>query len=198
MSTDASKPNPDRVSFAQRLTAGIEKNLIVVVGGVIIGAFLAGISALLFIQRVVKAEIEDNWKGQMAALAKTSIEEQVKQRFGSREPALAKFFRDGLNECIRVNDVQYCWGRESKIPKWDTQATTNIVEHRFAFAAPFEGTPVVTLGIYSAKNEKIWAVFSSARARTTLYVRAQDLTKGPRSEENVLVSYMAVGAPGKD
>jgi len=170
------------VSFAQRLTAGIEKNLIVVVGGVIIGAFLAGISALLFIQRVVKAEIEDNWKGQMAALAKTSIEEQVKQRFGSREPALAKFFRDGLNECIRVNDVQYCWGRESKIPKWDTQATTNIVEHRFAFAAPFEGTPVVTLGIYSAKTRRFgpYSVRLAPELRFTSALRTSPKGRDPR------------------
>lgn len=200
MSTDANNnpPDPDRASLAQRLSAGIEKNLVVVLGSVLVGAFLAGVGALLFMQQVVKAEIEDHWKGQMAALAKTSVEEQVKQRFGSREPALAKFFRNGQNECVRVNDIQYCWGREQTLPKWDAQAAANMVEQRFSFAAPFEHTPVVTMGIYPVRNQKVWAVFGSTRTASTLHVRAQDLSKGPQSEEFVLVSYMAVGAPGKD
>ena len=44
---------------AGRLATLTEKNLLVALGGIIIGAFVAGIGALLFIQRTVKTEIDD-------------------------------------------------------------------------------------------------------------------------------------------
>lgn len=198
MTKDAVKSDSDDLSVAHRFTSRLEKNLLVVLGGMVIGAFLAGIGALLFIQQVIKAEIDDHWKGQLATLAKATVDEQIKQRFGSREPALVKHFRNGPNECTRLNDVQYCWGRETKTPKWDTRATSNTVEHSFPFAASFESVPVVTVGIHPAGNQKIWAVYGSSRTPSRFQVRARDLTKGPQSEEHVLVSYLAVGAPGKD
>ena len=198
MTRDTVKSDSDDLSVVHRFTSRLEKNLVVVLGGMVIGAFLAGIGTLLFIQKVIKAEIDDHWKGQLATLAKTSVDEQIKQRFGSREPALVKHFRKGLNECTRLNDVQYCWGRETRTPKWDTRDTSNTVEHSFTFAASFEGVPVVTVGIHPARNQKIWAVYGSIRTASTFQVRARDLTKGLQSEEHVLVSYWAVGAPGKD
>jgi len=108
MTRDTVKSDSDDLSVVHRFTSRLEKNLVVVLGGMVIGAFLAGIGTLLFIQKVIKAEIDDHWKGQLATLAKTSVDEQIKQRFGSREPALVKHFRQGLNECTRLNDVQYC------------------------------------------------------------------------------------------
>ena len=180
------------------LVAKIEKNVLFILGGIVIGSFMSGIGAMLFIQRVVRSEIDDHWKGQLATLAKTAVDEQIKAKFGSREPALVKQFKNGPNECVRVNDVQYCWGRENITPKWDGKATTNILEHNFRFAAPFEATPVVAIDAYAAKNQKIWAVFSSIRSASGLQVRAQDITKGASSEEHVLVSYIAVGTPANE
>ncbi len=184
--------------LASRLTARLEKNLLVVLGGIVIGAFVAGIGVLIFIQKIVKVEIEDHWKGQLATLAKATVDDQIKQRFGTREPALVKHFRAGLNECTRVNEVQYCWGRETKTPKWDAKTAVNTVDHSFEFAAPFESIPVVTVGIYAAKNQKMWAVYSSTRTPSAFKVRAQDISKSPQSEEHVLVSYLAIGTPAKD
>lgn len=192
MAEDVKAPSPDR-----GLAAKVEKNLLFILGGIVIGSFVSGIGALLFIQRVVRSEIEDHWKGQLATLSRAAVEDQIKVRFGSREPALVRQFKSGPNECVRVNDVQYCWGRETKTPKGDSRATANTVEHKFAFAVPFEGTPVVTAGAYAAQNQKFWAVFSSVRTASGLQVRAQDITKGPNSGEHVLVSYIAVGSPGK-
>ena len=192
-SLDRSESGLDR-----RLTARLEKNLLVVLGGIVIGAFVAGIGALIFIQRIVKVEIEDHWKGQLATLAKATVDEHIKQRFGTREPALVKQFRVGLNECTRLNEVQYCWGREARTPKWDAKTAVNTVDHSFAFAAPFESTPVVTVGIYAVKNQKMWAVYSSNRTPSAFQVRAQDISRAPQSEEHVLVSYLAIGTPGKD
>lgn len=174
------------------------RTFLFLLGGIVIGSFVSGIGALLFIQRVVRSEIEDHWKGQLATLSRAAVEDQIKVRFGSREPALVRQFKNGPNECVRVNDVQYCWGRETKTPTWDSRVTANTVERKFAFAVPFEGTPVVTVGAYAAQNQKIWAVFSSVRTASGLQLRAQDITKGPNSEEHVLVSYIAVGSPGKE
>lgn len=195
---DAPVPTPDGPTAAQRITTRIEKNLAVVLGGMIAGAFLAGIGALLFMQKVVKEAIEDHWKGQIAALAKATVDEQVKQRFGAREPALVRSFRTGTSECLRLNDLQYCWGRETRTPKWDAQGLVNVVDHKFAFAAPFDATPVVTTAAYAAGNHKVWGVYHSTRTASGFDVRAMDLTRGPRSEEHVLISYIAVGTPGKD
>jgi hypothetical protein len=180
------------------LVAKIEKNVLFILGGIVIGSFMSGIGAMLFIQRVVRSEIDDHWKGQLTTLAKTAVDEQIKAKFGSREPALVRQFKNGLNECVRVNNVQYCWGRETKTPKWDSKASTNTLEHNFRFAASFEGTPVVTVGAYADKNQKIWAVFSSSRTTSGLLVRAQDITKGASSEEHVFVHYIAVGTPANE
>jgi hypothetical protein len=197
--TEASGPvSQQDPSLANRLTARIEKNLLVILGGIILGAFLAGIGVLVFIQKIVKSEIEDHWKGQLASLAKATVDEQIKQRFGKREPALAKHFRAGLNECARLNEVQYCWGRETKTPKWDAKAAVNTVDHSFEFAAPFESTPVVTVGIYPTGNQKMWGVYSSTRTPSAFKVRAKDISNSPQSEEHVLVSYLAIGTAAKD
>jgi hypothetical protein len=198
MSADAPAPAPERPTAAQRIAARIEKNLLVVLGGVVIGAFLAGIGTLAFVQKVVKDEVESHWKGQVAALAKGSVDEQVKARFGSREPALVRTFRNGLNECLRVNDLQYCWGRETRTPKWDDKTEVNVVDYTFTFAAPFDGTPVVTMGAYPTGNRKVWGVYHSSRTASGFVVRAMDMTRGPKSEEHVLISYIAVGNPGKE
>lgn len=185
-------------TLSTRLTEKLEKNLLVVLGGIVIGAFLTGMGALIFVQRTVKAEIEDHWRGQLAALAKAAVDEQIKARFGTHEPALVKHYHAGLNDCTRVNDAQYCWGREARTPKWDATTKVNTVDHNFTFAAPFEDTPVVTVGIYAAKNQKMWAVYSSTRTPKAFSVRAQDISKLPQSEEHVVVSYLAVGTPAKE
>jgi hypothetical protein len=197
----ADGPNPaERTdsTFSSRLAARLEKNLLVVLGGIVIGAFAAGMGALLFIQKTVKSEIDNLWKGQLSTLAKSAVDKHIKERFGTLEPALVKRFHAGENDCTRINDVQYCWGREARTPKWDAAAKVNTVDHTFTFAAPFEDTPVVTVGIYAAKNQKMWAVYSSNRMPKTFSVRAQDISKSPQSEEHVLVSYLAVGTPGKE
>jgi hypothetical protein len=184
--------------LASRLIARIEKNLLVVLGGIVIGAFVAGIGALIFIQKIVKVEIEDHWKGQLATLAKATVDDHIKLRFGARQPALVKYVRAGVNECTRLNEVQYCWGRDTRTPKWDTKTAANTVDHSFEFAAPFESVPVVTVGIYALGNQKMWAVYSSTRTSSVFKVRAQDISKAPQSEEHVLVSYLAIGPPAKD
>ena len=181
-----------------RLSSRIEKNILVVLGGIVIGAFLAGIGAMVFVQKLVKAEIEDNWKGQIATLGKSAVDAQIKERFGTAEPALVKHFRTIGNDCTRVNDTQYCWGRETKTPRWDATTLVNVVDHSFAFAAPFDGAPVVTVGIYPAGNQKMWAVYSVNRTSTTFQVRAQDISRSPRSEEHVFVTYVAIGSPAPD
>jgi hypothetical protein len=176
----------------------IEKNITFVLGGIVIGAFLAGVSALLFIQHIVRAEVEDHWKGQIAALSKIAVDEQIKGRFGSHEPALIKKFAVASNECLRINDVQACWGREARTPKWDEKLGTNTLEHTFKFAAPFDVTPIITTNAYAASNKKVWSLYASTRAVNSLLVRFQDITRGAMSEEHVLVSYIAIGNPAKE
>ena len=197
--TDNPAPvNREAPSVVERLISRIEKNLVVVLGGIVIGAFVTGIGAMLFIQKLVKSEIEDHWKGQLAALGQLAVDAQIKARFGTNEPALVKHFHTAGNDCSRVNETQYCWGREGRTPKWDAKAQVNTVEHTFKFAAPFEGAPVVTVGIYATGNQKMWAVYSSFRASTTFQVRAQDISKSAPSDEFVSVSYFAVGMPTKE
>ena len=185
-------------SRTAKFISKLEKNILFVIGGVVLGAFLAGITALLFIQKLVKTEIEDHWKGQLAVLSKSAIDEQIKGRFGSHDPALIKKFSTGSNDCMRMNDVQYCWGREAKTPKWDEKLGANILEHTFRFATPFDVTPIITTNAYAASNKKVWSLYASVRAASTLQVRFQDITRGPMSEEHVLVSYIAVGNPPKE
>ncbi|HJW12724.1 MAG TPA: hypothetical protein VJ598_13090 [Albitalea sp.] len=187
----------DAPSPAVRLTL-TQKRLLLVLGGIVIGAVVAGAGMLLFIQSTVRAEIEDRWTGQLAALSKAAVDEQIRQRFGSRDPALVKQYHSAGNDCTRINEAQYCWGREAKTPKLDAKTQLNTVEHSFTYAVPFAETPVVTVGLYAARDQKMWVVFSSTRTPTTFRLKAQDISKSTPSEEHVLVSYVAVGTSGKD
>ena len=131
-------------------------------------------------------------------LGKVAVDEQIKQRFGTREPALVKQYHSAGNDCTRINEAQYCWGREAITPKLDAKTQVNTVEHSFTYATPFAETPIITVGLYAARNQKMWVVFSSNRTPTTFQLKAQDISKSAPSEEHVLVSYVAVGTSGKD
>jgi hypothetical protein len=192
------QPDSEPLGLQDRLTRRIEKNLLVVVGGMVIGAFAAGVGTLLFVQRIARSEVEDYWKGQLATLATAAVDARLKQTFGTREPALVKHFRSAANECVRINEFQYCWGRETRTPRWDAQVAASVVDHKFSFAAPFDNVPVVTPGIYSVGNQKIWAVYTSVRTASSFQVKAQDLSKAGHSDEHVLVSYVAVGVSTKE
>jgi hypothetical protein len=183
----------------------IKDHPILVLLSMLVGAFLAGISALIFIQQQVDAGVQQQLRLQKPAFIK-EISGALANVIPKPSPPIIEkspeFFGDTENVCVRwpqIQLLQLCWGRTIESPTLNTNTNTTILHHEFSFLKPFAGQPVITTGLNVSNSGagNAWVVYNSTTTEKTFELFATDILKG-QSTVSVSINYFATGRWARD